>query len=173
MKYIKAYEEIESHLRQKLLDKELLKYSSKKSALQNMRKLISAGANVNYYDINDGTPLIEAAKSSFYSGLKLLIDNGADVNIKNRKNQTALLIVSCLSRWAIKKYENNVKNIVDLLIINDADMNAKDTNGNDMFDYFDLNPNITNVNMREYIKNKFPEQYNEYLIKKDVEKYNI
>ncbi len=53
-----------------------------------MRELIKAGANVNCTGFDYDTPLINASKKIFYSGIKLLIDNGADVNLTNKFNKT-------------------------------------------------------------------------------------
>lgn len=81
MKYLKTYE-VNSLTKQ--LSKRLFDYSGKKSALETIKNLIKSGADVNYQDILGDTPLINAAKSFFLSGIKVLLENGADVNQINK-----------------------------------------------------------------------------------------
>lgn len=152
------------------LNLELVYYSSKTSSLQKMRELIDNGADVNYNDINDGTPLMRAATAMFYSGVKLLIENGADVNIKNRYGETAFFRIMCLPLSTIMKNKDKIKKIIDLFIINNVDLSEKNKGGNDIFAYLDLD---RHTNLRGYIKDKFPNQYNEYIMKKEAEKYNL
>ena len=156
---------------QKVLNIELLKYSSSLSSLETMRNLIKAGADVNYNNINDGTPLMNAAKKMFYSGIKLLIDNGADVNIKNNKNdETALMYISLLPTYTLRKNINNIKRIIDLFIEADVDLNSKTLNDRDLFYILGYS---SELELTKYIQEKYPEKYQEYLIKKDSNKYNL
>lgn len=161
--------------KQKILDKELVNYSSKSSSLQKMRELIEEGANVNYCDINGDTPLMKSSLSLFYSGIKLLIESGADVNIQNRNGETAFLIIVDLPSYIVVKNLNNIKKIIDLFINNNANLNIKNKKGYDIFDYlknYKFMPNDKNV-LNDYIKNNFPKKYEEYSIIKNSEKYNL
>jgi hypothetical protein len=163
MKYIKTFEGLDYYGILQLSIK-LLKFSANSSSLQKMRELIEEGADVNYNDINDGTPLMRASTSMFYSGIKLLIEKGADINIKNRNGDTAFLRMLHLPLSTIMKNENVIKKIIDLLIINGVNLSEKNKFGNDVFSYFDL---LKSTNLRKYIKDKFPEQYEYYLMEKN------
>ena len=48
--------------------------------------LIEQGADVNYEVTGDETPLINAAWSGHFDIVKLLVDNGADVNKSSRES---------------------------------------------------------------------------------------
>jgi hypothetical protein len=66
-----------------------------------------------------GTPLHEAASWGHKEVAELLIDNGADVNVKNGFGQTPL---HKAARWGRKE-------VAELLIAKSADVNAKDMVG--------------------------------------------
>jgi len=107
----------------------------------------------------------------FYSGIKLLIDNGADVNIKNNKNdETALMYISLLPTYTLRKNINNIKRIIDLFIEADVDLNSKTLNDRDLFYILGYS---SELELTKYIQEKYPEKYQEYLIKKDSNKYNL
>ncbi|BBH20426.1 hypothetical protein Back11_17710 [Paenibacillus baekrokdamisoli] len=65
--------------------------ASGKQDIKIAKLLIDAGANVNYKDKYNFTPLIRAAEEQYTSVemLKLLVDNGADWRSKNIYNDTA------------------------------------------------------------------------------------
>ncbi len=46
--------------------------------------------NINFIDLNGNTALINATKSGYTQIVQLLLDAGADINIKNKFNKTAL-----------------------------------------------------------------------------------
>jgi ankyrin repeat protein len=148
---------------QQKLDNDLYLYTSYSSSLQTMRDLIKNGANVNYQISNGWTPLMRAIFKNFFSGVKLLIENGANVNIINNDGFSALMVVASDTYDYEKR--KSVKKIIDLLIENGADLNVKNAKGQDIFDI--------NDKLHEYIGNKFPKEYKNYLIKKDSERYNI
>ncbi len=52
--------------------------------------LVRAGANINDTDNNGDTPLILAAREGKLTAVKAFLKNGADVNIKNLKGESAL-----------------------------------------------------------------------------------
>lgn len=158
----KIFEKIDKYL-QKVLDNDLYHYSSKKSALQKLRDLIKAGANVNSIQHNGETPLMRASFKGFASGVELLIENNAKVNLINNEGYSAIMY-AIVDRYNFSKYQS-YKKIVDILIENDADLNIKNTKEEDIFDI--------NDKLVEYISNKFPEKYKEYLEKKEANKYNL
>jgi ankyrin repeat protein len=104
---------------------------------------------------------MNAASKGFYSGVKLLIDKGADVNITSiRTNRTALTLAMSQNEYNFSVYKN-YKKIIDLLMNSGADLNIGVDNLNDY------------KHSEEYIRDKYPEQYKEYLLKKQTEKYNL
>ena len=148
---------------QQILNKKLFEYSSKMSALQQMRELISKGADVNYQNKSGKTPLMEATRKQFYSGVKLLIDKHANVNTADENGYTALTIIIAMSiSYNFNKYVN-FKKIIDLLIESGAKLDVKS----------EILDNINYTHIVDYISDKYPEQYEEYLLKKTSEKYNI
>jgi ankyrin repeat protein len=59
---------------------------------QNVRVLISAGANVNARDEKGATPLIWAAISGRPQVVEILLAHGADGKVKNKDGLTALAL---------------------------------------------------------------------------------
>jgi ankyrin repeat protein len=96
------------------LNKKLLE-ESKYGHLEDVRKLIKAGADVNAIDNEGYTSLMYASKRGHIFTLRALLEAGADVNAKNWYNNTALFYASYF------KYIN----IVRALIKAGADVNAK------------------------------------------------
>ena len=90
------------------------------------------------------------------NGVKDCIENGADVNYKSKCGENALILSSY----------NGYLEIVKILIENGADWNIKSKYNKDFVDY------LSNEN-KEIIIREYPEQYKEYLFKKEVEKYNL
>jgi len=158
MKYIKTYESNNIDA----LNIELIHYSEKIASFNKMRELISKGADVNYQRGNR-TPLMNTVIKGFYSGTKLLIDKGANVNaISNKTNYSVFDFA--VSQGSYKFETNkNFKKIIDLLINSGADLNI----GVDKLD------DAKYDDVKEYISNKFPEQYESYLLRKQAVKYNI
>lgn len=92
--------------------------------------LITDGANINVEDENGWTPLRHATRKyrnvNDVEIIKILIENGADVNAKNDKDGWTPLI------WAAKEGDYD---LVKLLIAKGADVNAKDDKEKTAFDY--------------------------------------
>jgi ankyrin repeat protein len=61
---------------------------------QEMEELVSAGANVNFKDDEDNSPLSYAAKYDRCDLIELLLKCGADVDSKNRFQQTPLSVAA-------------------------------------------------------------------------------
>jgi hypothetical protein len=163
-------ENINDVYKQDILDEELLKYSENKASLEKMRELIKAGANVNCTGFDYDTPLINASKKIFYSGIKLLIDNNADVNLTNKFNETPLTIISQLPQYTINKHKNIINKIIDLFIENNINLNIKSKGRGNIYNYTALDYNDY---IKEYIKNNYPEKYEEYLMIQNRDKYNL
>lgn len=86
------------------------------------------------YDLSvtfdEGTTALMIASYYGYADLvNALIKNNADVNIKNKRNYTALLYATDIwARQGIGIYDSNY-NVVELLVMAKADVNAANNNG--------------------------------------------
>jgi ankyrin repeat protein len=92
-----------------------------------LKLLIQRGAKANVIDKYGNTPLISAAcecavatMNSAYQAVKILLDQGADVNARNYDGKTALMMASGMTGDAT---------ILELLLNNGADPKAKDHKG--------------------------------------------
>ena len=79
-------------------------------------RLIEDGADVNFGDSNDATPLHWTAYANAFNLANLLISKGADVDAKSVGDRTPLL-------WTAIK---NSTEVAELLISKGADINVKD-----------------------------------------------
>jgi ankyrin repeat protein len=123
--------------------------------LNGVKECIENGADVNYISNDGWTPLMWSSYKSHLKIVKTLIENGAEVNCKNKNGDTPLIFSSRYGRLEIVK----------ILIENGADWNIKNKD-KDFMDF--LSDKEKEMMIREY-----PEEYKEYLFKKDVEKYNL
>ena len=87
--------------------------------LEECRRLVAAGANVNIARYDGSTPLITASYYGHLSIVKLLCDHDADVNIRDKDGGTALMYASY----------NGHLTTVKLLCDHDADVNIRDKDG--------------------------------------------
>ena len=163
-------------------------------------------------------PLFIAVYYDKYDIIKILLENGADVNIKTSLNKNALIfssnynIIKLLLEHNIEininrnkshnfiplLYHINISNYktVKLLLKNDADVNIRDNNNKNALFYvkseemFDLlmrygikceinNKNeifldkLLDVNLKEYIKENYPDFYKQCLKLKKLKQFNI
>jgi ankyrin repeat protein len=133
-----------------------LMYSSDNGHLKIVKYLIKNGVDVNCKDIGGSTPLIWSSYDGHFGIVKVLIENGADVNCKSNGGYTPLMFSS--TRGYLE--------IVKVLIENGTDWNIKNKYNRDFMDF------LSKEN-KEIITREYPEQYKEYLFKKEVEKYNL
>lgn len=159
MKHLSSFEKLK-------LNSDLLKYSRSKASLQKIKHLIEEGADVNSKDVSGDTPLYYAVINIFHNCVKLLIENGADVNNQNNEGFSPLLASLSVMSYNFRRNKETYCKIIDILIENGADMNLKNKSGHDVFD-------VRNEDIKKYIIDKFPIQYENYLIKKNVSKYNL
>jgi ankyrin repeat protein len=126
--------------------------------------LIKRKIGINHKNKFGNSPLLVAIENianisgDYYETItKLLIDNGADINIQNRKGTTPLILTMRL----------NIVNIFFYLLEQDnINLNIKDNKNLDIFDY--LSDKYIDI-----IKDKYSDKYNKYLRNKKVEKFNI
>lgn len=98
-----------------------LEETFRKNKLEIVKKLLKRfNTDPNVTDKEGNTALFCAINAKDMDMTKLLIDNGANINLKNADEDTPLLIAA----------RKNLTNLVELLIKHGADVNAKDKNGN-------------------------------------------
>ena len=164
MKYIKKFEE-DTNIQLKL---EIAVHQNKAESVKYALKL---GADPNIKDKFQGYLLFVAILNNNVEIVKELLKAGANTDIKNDFGNTPL-IMSAKDRFVRSKvragWENDYyeENILEELIMSGADWNQKDNDGDDFFDFLiDY--------FRQPLREKYPEQYQEYKLRKDAEKYNI
>lgn len=123
-----------------------------------VKKALDNGADINFRDIDrDGmTPLMHAIEKFRYRIIDYLIERGADINLQDDEGRTALMHAG----------EVHSFDILQTLLEAGAEWYIKDNYGYDFFYY-------TTGEYADMIKEDYPEEYKEYLMKKDAEKYNI
>jgi len=67
-------------------------------------KFIEKGSNINMVDSNGNSPIMYAIQKNHLSTVDLLINNGGDINIKNKKDETALNIALNMKNKPIINY---------------------------------------------------------------------
>ena len=173
MKYVKTFEKY-------IFDVDAIgEISGRNVSKKELLNYIESGGDIEIPDRNGDTPLIRSARNYKYSILEILIAAGADINHQNNKGENALI---CATRH-LTSSDNSI-NIIYKLIDSDADWNLiryKDSDidnrrmnkstsrfyrDNDFFEM--LSPKY-----QEIIKEKYPEKYQDYLLKKKTRKYNI
>ena len=75
------------------------------------------------------TLLLQASERKQAEIVKLLIDNGADPNIKSRQGETALMLAAEQGYKVVAEREREYTEIVKILIDNNADLNIKSGGG--------------------------------------------
>lgn len=96
--------------------------------IDQIKRLITNGANINEKDEDGWTPLIMAAEGGNKAVVELLISKGANVNAKNNYGATPLHKVLDATRPATKPLDEARKAIAELLITKEANVNAKGFN---------------------------------------------
>ena len=97
---------------------ELLR-AAEKGDIKNIKRLIKAGAKVNFQDKDGWTPLLYASMAGHIDTIKLLIKSGADVNIPDKNGNTPLMAAVI----------SNDQTLTDLLIQKDANLNCTNFQG--------------------------------------------
>ena len=93
--------------------------------LEELRKAINAGADVNAKDNKGATALIQAAYEGNIEVAELLLKHGADVNARNNDGCTALMFAAF----------DGYPEIAEILITYGANKNLRDKNGSTAYDY--------------------------------------
>lgn len=99
-------------------------------------------------------------KFNFYT-LKKLIDSGVSINSRNDNGCTPLMYAAARERFL------QIGELIQL----GADIFATDNKGEDVIDY--LGDDYSISRFEERLENVAPELYQEYLTRKEAEKYNL
>lgn len=174
MRYLKTYEKIikETELGVKSA---LLNYSRKKESLSLIRELVFLAKNkysgrpLEYTDSNGRTPLLIAALYGFLSAVQLLIENGSNIKVVDKGgNNLFILLVNS------SKFGDSLKKCIDFLMTKDIDISHKNYKGEDAFRIGRSDTySYRGKKMKEYLEEKYPEKWEEYLLKKEAEQYNL
>ena len=103
-----------------------------------LKYLIDKGANLNLKDNKGRTALMHAIIKSNKNAVKLLIKNGADISIKDFRENTLLILAS--------KYSKSNNYIFKFLLKYNIDINAKNKYGYSALSYT-VGTNIKNINL--------------------------
>jgi len=115
-----------------------------------------------YGSFMTGNDLVDAVYYNEYNDAKKLLDNGFDVNcIDNTTKNTALLYAAYYGKW----------DFVYLLLKYNPDWNIKDSSDTDFIEY--IEEYLGGEEVLDKIKKDYPKEYQDYLIKKDIKKYNL
>lgn len=118
-------------------------------------------------DYTNRTPLINAARSNKLSVLNKLLNAGAEVDSVDNFGYTALLYAAQNFADKISSSETNIAlDIIISLTKFGANWNVQDNDGFDIFRFLNDADNEKLIQM-------FPDKYNDYIIAKDAEIYNI
>ena len=86
-----------------------------------LTQMLESGCDVNIQDEDGRTPLMQAVIDNNVETVKLLIQHGANVNTQDYLGKTSALHFAA---------QNNSPELVELLLINRAEVDIKDINGN-------------------------------------------
>jgi len=99
-------------------------FSIANNNIEDVKKILKSGIDVDLRDSDLRTPLMEAIIQNKKDFVKLFISLGADVNAVDSNKWTPL-------HFAVQEaIENNDLDVVKLLISSGADVNAQESNGN-------------------------------------------
>jgi len=114
--------------------------------------------DINFKDSFNGlTPFMYAVYYDRKPMLELLFEKGVNVNLKNDDGETALIMAAILNRYYM---------VVDLINLYNADIFITDSDNLFFTDHLD-------ETYLEIFKEDYPTQYNEILVRKNAQKYNL
>lgn len=133
-----------------------------KGTLENLRKTLKHNLDPNiknHYGDSALIKLVDYNFGDFELFLDLLLKKGADINITNKMGFTPLMQSIFTERY----------NMMHIIISRDADWNIKNSNGQDFIDLLLVYNNI----IHDGVILKYPDKYEQYIIKKEINKFKI
>uniref|UniRef100_A0ACD5WR18 Uncharacterized protein n=1 Tax=Avena sativa TaxID=4498 RepID=A0ACD5WR18_AVESA len=94
--------------------------SAREGAIDDVKKHLAAGVQVNIRDSEERTPLHWAVDRGHLNAVEVLVNSNADVNAQDNEGQTALHYAVLCER----------EDIAELLVKHQADLQIKDADGN-------------------------------------------
>jgi ankyrin repeat protein len=94
-------------------------YAALYGDLPEVKRLLTAGAEVNAKDMHGATALMYASRGGHRKVAELLLARGAEVNAKTTDGRTALMLAS----------ESGHRKVAELLLAKGAEVSAKNTHG--------------------------------------------
>ena len=132
---------------------------------------MDSGNNINVKRSSDGwTPLYQATAKKLTETVKFLLENGADPNIQADDGSYPLKM--CTSYYFMLSDERWL-NLIKILTKYGANWNLLDEDGYCAFDEYERGVSFEISKEKQKLIELFPEQYKEYLLHKDLEKFNI
>jgi len=165
MKHLKTFESINQNIQ---LD---LEKSIHQNKIDRAKKALKDGADPNIKDKFNNYLLSIAVSNCNTDMVKELIKYGAKLNIKDKFGHTPLISAArdrfirhtVRTGWEKDIY---IENTLEELIMAGADWNIKNNDDEDFID------SLTGYYITP-IKDKYPEQFEKYLRKKQIDKYNL
>jgi len=131
------------------------------------------GIDIDFKDTYNRTALFHACTSVDFYSIKKLLEKGANPNIQNNDGNTALIYAYIIYKYRLSNPTSDIEidiedtlKVLIILITYGSDWNIKNKMGNDFLYYLDKD-------IKDFIINMFPDKYKDYLIKKDMDKYNM
>jgi hypothetical protein len=136
------------------------------NSISSIKKYIDEGYNINYKNSLGETGIMISSYINRYEITKILIDNGAKLNLFDNNKNTALIYA------AYGIVTNNITDINDyksiiLLLDNEVDWNHKNNNNEDFLTI------LKNTKIKNQIIKKYPIKYDNYLMKLKTNDFNI
>jgi ankyrin repeat protein len=152
MKYIKTYEN--NNLEDHLIN------SIKSGRLYKVKELIEKkGVDKNFKDRNSSTPLMLAIILEKKDIVKYLLSINVDLNIQDYRGNTALMLAAMHSL-------QNFDSLCDLIDAG-ADWFLENKSKENFLDF------MLFKHLKDRLINKYPDKYENYLLKKEADKYNL
>ena len=169
MKYIKKYE--------KTFDIDDLMTSINSCDIKKIIKILSSGVDVNSYTSRTYPALHLSLYCNNTDIIDLLLEYGANIDAINKNNGDTTLIEYCNNS---ELYKEEDKKILYYLIDKGADWTIKNFQGHDFFHAIHKNMSLRfrfsesqQQKLIDDIIEKYPEKYEDYLIKKNASNYNL
>lgn len=178
MKYIKTYEDIVTLDLNNSQKEKLMEMAIEQDEVSIVKGLLDSGYMPNF--IQDVQSVIATQTLTMSINLdivKLFIDNGYNVNLRDREGDTTLTSSTYIFR---KKTDDKYFEMFKMLIKAGADTSVIVDKGEDWrYDFYDRLEESERMSkslkkkILDFIKKEAPQQYNYYLMKQYVKKYNI